>query len=64
MAAQTWRSLANINSKLDRALKCIKMMEELKQKQNSLEEKNKELEDSLKFGHSMIEGLEKKLVAK
>ena len=54
-------SLAEINSKLDKALTCIGEMEVLKQKQENLEKKNKELEDSLSFAHTSIEGLQKKL---
>ena len=54
-------SLAKINSKLDKALSCIREMEELKQKQEYLEKKNKELEDSLSFTHTSIKGLQKKL---
>jgi len=52
-------SFAEVNSKLDKALSCIREMEEFKQKQEYLE--NKELEDSLSFAHTSKEGLQKKL---
>ena len=54
-------TLAVINSKLDKALNCIKEIEDLKQKQSNLEEKNKELESSLNFAHDSVEALKKEL---
>ena len=54
-------TLAAINSKLDKALDCIKEIENLKQKQRNLEEKNKELEASLSFAHDSVEALKKEL---
>ena len=54
-------TLAVINSKLDKALNCIKEIEDVKQKQSNLEEKNKELEASLNFAHDWVEALKKEL---
>ena len=54
-------TLAVINSKLDKALDCIKEIEDLKQKQSNLVEKNKELEASLNFAHDSVEELKKEL---
>ena len=56
-------SIAEIKEKLDKASNCIQEIEGLKQKQSSLEEKNKELETSLEFAHSSITELNKKVDA-
>ena len=50
-------SIAETKEKLDRELMCIKEIESLKQKQISLEEKNKDLEVSLECAHTSIEEL-------
>ena len=54
-------TLTVINSKLNKALDCIREIEDLKQKQSNLKEKNKELEASLNFAHDSVEALKKEL---
>ena len=54
-------SIAEMKAKLDSVLSCIEDIKELKQKQTSLEEKNKELEASLEFANTSIEELKKKM---
>ena len=54
-------SIASVEKKLDKALRCIQEIESLKQKQSDLEIKNKELEESLDFANSKIATLEKKV---
>ena len=54
-------SIASMEKKLDKALRCIQEIESLKQKQSDLEIKNKELEESLDFANSKIATLEKKV---
>ena len=56
-------SIAEIKEKLDKALNCIQEIEGLKQKQSCLKEKNKELETSLEFAHSLITELNKRVDA-
>ena len=54
-------SIAEIKAKLDSVLSCIEDIKELKQKQTSLEEKNKQLEASLEFAHTSIKELREKV---
>ena len=55
-------SIASMEKKLDKALQCIEEIECLKKKQIDLENKNRELEESLElFAHAKIVTLEKKL---
>ena len=54
-------SIAEMKAKLDSVLSCIEDIKELKQKQTSLEEKNKVLEASLEFANTSIEELKKKM---
>ena len=48
-------------SKLDSVLSCIEDIKEPKQKQRSLEEKNKQLEASLEFAHTSTKELREKM---
>ena len=48
-------------AKLDSVLSCTEDIKELKQKQTSLEEKNKQLEASLEFAHTSIKELREKM---
>lgn len=54
-------TLPIIKSKLDKAWNCIKEINDVKQKQSNLEEKNKELEASLNVAHDSVEALKKQL---
>ena len=47
-------SIAEMKAKLDSVLSCIEDIKELKQKQTILEEKNKQLEASLEFAHTLL----------
>ena len=54
-------SIAEMKTKLDSVLSCIEDIKELKQKQTSLGEKNKQLEASLEFAHTSTKELREKL---
>ena len=54
-------SIASMEKKLEKALRCIQEIESLKQEQSDLEIKNKELEESLDFANSKTATLEKKV---
>ena len=54
-------SIAEMKAKLDSVLSCIEDIKELKQKQTSLEEKNKQLKASLEFAHTSIKELRDKM---
>ena len=54
-------SMAEMKAKLDSVLSCIEDIKELKQKQTSLEETNKQLEASLEFAHTSTKELKEKM---
>ena len=54
-------SIAEMKAKLDSVLSCIEDIKELKQKQTSLEEKNKQLEASSEFVHTSTKELREKM---
>ena len=54
-------SIAEMKAKLDSVLSCTEDIKELKQKQTSLEEKNKQLEASLEFAHTSIKERREKM---
>ena len=54
-------SIAEMKAKFDSVLSCIEDIKELKQKQTSLKEKNKQLEASLEFAHTSIKELREKM---
>ena len=54
-------SIAEMKAKLDSVLSCIEDIKEPKQKQRSLEEKNKQLEATLEFAHTSTKELREKM---
>ncbi|CAH3143852.1 unnamed protein product [Porites lobata] len=54
-------SIAEMKAKLDSVLSSIEDIKELKQKQTSLEENNKQLEASLEFAHTSTKELREKM---
>ena len=59
--SQMAESIAEMKAKLDSVLSCIEDIKEPKQKQRSLEEKNKQLEASLEFAHTSTKELREKV---